>query len=354
VTTHLLDAATAFVHWLATLDTWLVMIFTALSTAVEMTFLLGLLVPGESVVMLAGSLDSPAGFALAVIVGTAGGLLGQIGGYLIGRALGARLRDTRLGRRIGTERWNRAEAYLRDNGASALVAVRFVAVIHSVVPIVAGTARMPFGRFLGWSALGTVLWVSAFAGVGALTADVDSSGGIGLVLTAIGATCLGLIPLGVKLVRRLAGGTPTADPVAADSDPWTAGTPAVVAAAAGRGPGRATHQDPVVAGLDDRHPGRRRGPARNGPGRGDPGRGAPAGRPRYARPARRGEADGRGADVRRRPSHYTGQILELQRIGVSRASRETPCAPFADPSGQLVALSSIPTACPGAAHPNAR
>jgi membrane protein DedA with SNARE-associated domain len=169
-----------------------------------MTFLLGLLVPGESVVMLAGSLDSPAGFALAVIVGTVGGLLGQIGGYLIGRALGARLRDTRLGRRIGTERWNRAEAYLRDNGASALVAVRFVAVIHSVVPIVAGTARMPFGRFLGWSALGTVLWVSAFAGVGALTADVDSSGGIGLVLTAIGATCLGLIPLGVKVVRRLA------------------------------------------------------------------------------------------------------------------------------------------------------
>jgi membrane-associated protein len=226
VTTHLLDAAAAFVHWLATLDTWLVMLLTALSTAIEMTFLLGLLVPGESVVMLAGSLDTPAGFALAVTVGSVGGLLGQVGGYVIGHVLGARLRDTRLGRRIGTERWNRAEAYLRDNGASALVAVRFVAVIHSVVPIVAGTARMPFGRFLRWSAVGTVLWVSAFAGVGALTADVDSSGGIGLVLTAIGATCLGLIPLGMKLVRRLAGGTPTAEPVAGDFDRWTPGTPA--------------------------------------------------------------------------------------------------------------------------------
>ena len=64
------------------------------------------------------------------------------------------------------------------------MAVRFVAVIHAVVPIVAGAARMPFGRFLGWSALGTVLWVGAFAGVGAVTAGADSTGGVALVLTA--------------------------------------------------------------------------------------------------------------------------------------------------------------------------
>lgn len=199
----LMNAATAFVDWLATLDEWSVLLFTALSAAVEMTFLLGLLVPGESVVMLAGSLpDGPAGFALAVAVGTGGALLGQIGGYAVGRVLGARLRETRLGRRIGAERWQRAEVYLRDNGASALVAVRFVAVIHAVVPIVAGTVKMPFGRFVGWSALGTMLWVGAFAGVGALTAGVDSSGGVGLVLTAIGATCLGLVPLAGRLVRR--------------------------------------------------------------------------------------------------------------------------------------------------------
>src|SRR6185437_16416990 len=125
---------------------------------IEMTFLAGLLVPGESVVMLAGSLPhGPVGIAAAVVAGTAGGLTGQICGYAVGRAFGPRLRGTRLGRRIGAERFDRAEAYLRDRGAPALVAVRFVAVIHAVVPIVAGIVRMPFGRFLGWSALGTAL-----------------------------------------------------------------------------------------------------------------------------------------------------------------------------------------------------
>jgi membrane-associated protein len=203
VIADLLNAASSFVGWLATLDEWSVLLFTFLSTAVEMTFLLGLLVPGEAVVMLAAALPSgPLGFALAVTVGTAGALAGQILGYAVGRGFGARLRTTRLGRRIGVERFDRAEAYLAERGAAALVAVRFVAVIHAVVPIAAGVARMPFGRFLGWSALGTLLWVGAFAGVGAATAGAGAGGGTALLLTALGATCLGAVPIGARLLRR--------------------------------------------------------------------------------------------------------------------------------------------------------
>jgi membrane protein DedA with SNARE-associated domain len=203
MTADLLNAATTFVDWLATLEGWMVLLVTFVSTAVEMTFLLGLLVPGESVVMLAGSLpDGPAGITVAIAIATAGGLAGQVAGYALGRAFGPRLRGTRLGRRIGADRFDRAEAYLRDRGASALVAIRFVAVIHAVVPIVAGVARMPFGRFLGWSALGTALWTGAFAVVGALTASADATGGVALVLTAIGATCLGIVPVAAKLARR--------------------------------------------------------------------------------------------------------------------------------------------------------
>ncbi|MCY1139296.1 DedA family protein [Actinoplanes sp. Pm04-4] len=205
-----MNTATAFVDWLSTLDRWMVLAFTFLSAAVEMTFLAGLLVPGESVVMLAGSLpDGPAGFAVVLAVGTAGALAGQIAGYAVGRAFGPRLRTTRLGRRIGAARFDRAENYLSERGAPALVAVRFVAVVHAVVPIVAGVVRMPFGRFVLWSGLGTALWVGAFAGVGLLTAGADATGGLGLVLTAIGATCLGVVPFLARRLRRPA--TPRRD-----------------------------------------------------------------------------------------------------------------------------------------------
>ncbi|GAA3339319.1 hypothetical protein GCM10020358_22680 [Amorphoplanes nipponensis] len=237
----LLHAATALVDRLATLDEWSVLLVTYLSAAVEMTFLLGLLVPGESVVMLSASLHGPGGFALAVAAGTTGALSGQVLGYAVGRVFGARLRHTRLGRRIGAERFDRAEQYLRERGAPALVAVRFVAVIHAVVPIVAGVARMPFRRFLGWSALGTLLWVGTFAGVGAATASADSTGGVGVVLTAIGATCLGVIPFVVRLLRPAAPARPA--PVALRaSTPPPAGRSSAAAAprALSRGHGRRT------------------------------------------------------------------------------------------------------------------
>jgi membrane-associated protein len=205
---NLLHAATAFVDWLSTLDERTVLLVTFLTAAVEMTFLLGLLVPGESVVMLAASLPhGPGGIAAAVGVATAGALAGQICGYAVGRAFGPRLRGTRLGRRIGADRFDRAEGYLRGRGGWTLAAVRFIAVVHAVVPIVAGVTRMPFRRFVLWSALGTVLWVGAFSTLGVITADADSSGGVAVVLTAIGATCLGVVPLAARLVRRLFGGS---------------------------------------------------------------------------------------------------------------------------------------------------
>ena len=63
---------------------------------------------------------------------------------------------------------------------------------------------MPFGRFVGWSALGTAVWVGAFAGVGAATAGAGSSGGVAVLLTAVGATCLGVVPFAARLLGRTA------------------------------------------------------------------------------------------------------------------------------------------------------
>jgi membrane protein DedA with SNARE-associated domain len=186
----------AFVDWLQTLDQWVVLLVTVLSTAVETTFLLGLFVPGESVVTLAAGL--PGGFAPAVAAGIVGALAGQILGYGVGRALGPRLRGTRLGRRIGEQRWQRAEEYLRGQGPAVLVAVRFLAVVHAVVPIAAGAVKMPFGRFVAWSAVGTALWVTLFAAVGLLGAGDDTI----LLLVAVGVSLLGVVPPAGRLLLR--------------------------------------------------------------------------------------------------------------------------------------------------------
>jgi len=73
-------------------------LFTALETAVG----IGLLVPGDSVVLLAGTTaNTPYRFAALVAVTVLGSLTGESVGYLLGRRYGTRLRTSRLGRRLG-------------------------------------------------------------------------------------------------------------------------------------------------------------------------------------------------------------------------------------------------------------
>jgi membrane-associated protein len=127
----------------------------------ETSLLIGLVIPGDSVVLLAGTtVTGPTRFAALVAVSTLGSLLG--------RRYGDRVRGSRLGRRLGEDAWANAEAFLRGRGGRAVAAARFVAVVHALVPVVAGSVRMRYRRFLGWSVLGAVAWSVTFVGIGAL------------------------------------------------------------------------------------------------------------------------------------------------------------------------------------------
>ena len=112
-------------------------LFTALETSVG----IGLLVPGDGVVLLAGTTaTTPHRFAALVTTTVLGSLAGESVGYLLGRRYGLRLRTGRLGRRLGEDRWVAAEAFLAGRGGRAVAAARFVAVVHALVPVLAGLA----------------------------------------------------------------------------------------------------------------------------------------------------------------------------------------------------------------------
>jgi membrane-associated protein len=204
MTTHLLDPVQAAVDWLFTLDPLLVYAVTGLFTALETTAFIGLVVPGDAVALLAGStVTNGLAYAAVIVAATLGSLAGETGGYLLGRLVGPRLRHSRLGRRLGEERWSRAQSYLNGDGARALVAVRFVAVLHAVVPLVAGTVRMPYRRFAGWSALGALAWSMLFTTVGMLAGSAYREyDRVGLVVTGTVLAAFALGGLLKRLVRR--------------------------------------------------------------------------------------------------------------------------------------------------------
>jgi membrane protein DedA with SNARE-associated domain len=146
----------------------------ALVITAETALLPGIVLPTLSTLLLMGFLAERGtlhlGLALAVAVASA--VLGDQLAYFEGRHWGPRLRRSRLARRIGEERWDRAEAAVARYGVPAVIAGRCLAGVRTLVPRVAGSAAMPYGRFAAGSVVAAVVWAGAELLVGHTTAWV--------------------------------------------------------------------------------------------------------------------------------------------------------------------------------------
>lgn len=143
------------------------------ATALEASALVGLVVPGETVLLLAGFLAYQGRLGLWLLMGLAacGAVAGDSAGYELGRRYGRRLEGTWAGRKIGSTRWERARTQIRHRGPQAVLVGRFVGVLRAVVPAAAGDAGMPYGSFLVWNVLGALVWAPLVVGLGYLVGE---------------------------------------------------------------------------------------------------------------------------------------------------------------------------------------
>ena len=140
----------------------------ALLQALESSIGLGLVVPGDTVVLAAGtSIDSPARFVVLLAAVVGGSLVGETVGYVIGDRAGPRVRASRLGRRIGEPAWQGAETMLQRRGGLGVAVSRFLPGVHAVVPVLVGAGQMPYRRFIAWTGASAVLWASIYLAIGA-------------------------------------------------------------------------------------------------------------------------------------------------------------------------------------------
>ena len=158
---YLLDLVARLGHW-----SYLILFLAA---ALECSAFVGLLVPGESLVLAAGFLAHQGILGLDTVIGAAA--VGAVAGDNIGYQLGLRLGRAWLlhhGRRFGitSARLERAEAFFERQGPRAVFLGRFIGFARALVPFVAGATRMPFHRFVPYDALGAILWTVACALLG--------------------------------------------------------------------------------------------------------------------------------------------------------------------------------------------
>jgi membrane-associated protein len=124
--------------------------------------------PGDSLLFVAGALWASAGmdvYLLATVM-IAGALCGDNCNYWIGRLVGYEILQHRLGRWIDARALARTHGFYRRHGGKTIVIARFVPVVRTFAPFVAGLGRMNYARFLAFSVLGALVWVGSLVPLG--------------------------------------------------------------------------------------------------------------------------------------------------------------------------------------------
>jgi len=162
-----------FVPWLIefmrSIDPLARTLLAGLAVMLETSILIGLVFPGDTVVLVASiGITSPLQGVAMVIAVVIGALIGESIGFGLGRWIGPHIRASWVGRRVGEHNWVRAERYLARRGGIAIFLSRFLPVLHSLVPLTVGMSHYSYRRFLAWTAPACLVWATAYVSITSL------------------------------------------------------------------------------------------------------------------------------------------------------------------------------------------
>ncbi|MDQ1113841.1 membrane-associated protein [Microbacterium testaceum] len=184
-------------------------VVAGVAMVLETSVLVGLIVPGDTMVIVAGTaVASPIeGVVLAAAI-VVGALIGESLGFWLGRYFGPRIRASRVGQKLGERNWERADRYLRRRGGPAIFLSRFLPVLHSLVPLTVGMSGYSYRRFLAWTTPACIVWAGLYVTVAASAAGTyrelsDRIHYAGYVFVGILVVFLVLVFIGKKVIERV-------------------------------------------------------------------------------------------------------------------------------------------------------
>ncbi len=124
--------------------------------------------PGDSLLFTAGAISALGSMRIEVValVLTIAAILGDTVNYWIGQFLGHRL--LAWGKLIKKEHIDRTHAFFEKYGGKTIIIARFVPIIRTFAPFVAGIGSMNYAKFLAYNVIGGILWVAICVGAGYL------------------------------------------------------------------------------------------------------------------------------------------------------------------------------------------
>jgi membrane protein DedA with SNARE-associated domain len=171
---------------------WLYVIAGALCFG-EAAILVGLVLPGETALLVAGVFCQHGTLNLYVMIAVAAvaAIAGDSVGYEFGKHFGPRLRRSRFGSWVGEHRWAMVDGFLLRHGGKAVLLGRLTALFRALVPSMSGMSGMRYRTFLIWNATGGLIWAPGCVLLGyAFSKSLDT---VGKTLTWAPLAVLGVV-----------------------------------------------------------------------------------------------------------------------------------------------------------------
>lgn len=162
--------------------------------------------PGDSLLFVAGTVTAVAGLPIHALVALliAAAVLGDSVNYWIGNKLGLAAfesTDPRMQRIFRRDHLERTQAFYERYGAFSIIIGRFVPIVRTFVPFLAGVAHMHYGRFLTYNIVGGVIWITSLTYAGYLFGNLPwVRANLSLIVICI--VIASIMPMAIKLLQE--------------------------------------------------------------------------------------------------------------------------------------------------------
>ncbi|MEG0028882.1 MAG: DedA family protein [Aurantimicrobium sp.] len=147
-------------------------LLSSLFIMLETSFLVGLVIPGDTVVLISSTaITNLQEYIFMIVMVIVGSLTGETIGFFVGKYFGPHIRRSWLGRKLGPHRWEQAENYIDRRGGIAVFLSRFLPILHSLIPLTVGMTKMKYRTFIAWTSAACVIWTFVYVTLAAVLKD---------------------------------------------------------------------------------------------------------------------------------------------------------------------------------------
>jgi len=158
--------------------------------------------PGDSLIFTAAALAAMGMLNIYVLVGLlmVAAILGDTANYEIGRVFGNKLIKIGGGKLIKQEHLDKTHAFYEKYGGKAIIFARFIPIVRTLAPFVAGIGKMNYRHFISFNAIGGILWVLGVSALGYFFGNIPIVKN-NFELVVIGIIIISIMPAVIEVLK---------------------------------------------------------------------------------------------------------------------------------------------------------